>query len=188
MKKLILVHRWDSKPESDWYGSVANSLNEEFEVQIPKMPNTSEPEINAWVNKLKEIAPQPDKETHFIGHSMGCQTIMRYLEQLENKVKVGKIVFVAPWFNLQNLENKELERIAKPWIETPIDISKVRSHLTSLTAIFSDNDPFVSLSDKEIFKSLLDAKIIVEHNKGHFTQDDNVNEFPLVVNEVVTSE
>jgi len=187
MKKIILVHRWDGKPESDWYPSVSESLKSEgFEVQIPEMPNTSEPKIEEWVNKLKEVVPNPDKETIFIGHSMGCQTIMRYLEQLDKKVKMGKIIFVAPWFNLQNLENNESESIAKPWIETPIDFDRVKAHLTNLTTIFSDNDPWVSLSDKEIFKNILDAKIIVEHDKGHFTSEDNITEFSLLVHEVVT--
>ena len=187
MKRVIIIHRWDASPESDWYQSVSKSLEEKgFQVEIPEMPNTSEPEISAWTNKLKEIVPKPNIDTFFIGHSIGCQTIMRYLEQLDKKIKVGKIVFVAPWFNLQNLEDSQSERITKPWIETPIDLDNVKSHLTSLIVIFSDNDEWVSLSDKEIFKSLLYAKVIVEHNKGHFTKDDGITDFLLVVKEVVT--
>lgn len=186
MKRVIIIHRWDGTPESDWYNSVADSLKEKgFAVEVPQMPNTSEPKIEEWVGKLKEIAPRPGTETCFIGHSIGCQTILRYLEQLEKNVRVGKVVLVAPWFNLQNLE-RESQNIARPWIETPIDLDKVNSHLTSLTTIFSDNDQYVSLSDKEVFKTILGAKTIVEHNKGHFTAEDNVTEFPLVVNEVVT--
>src|SRR3989338_3003230 len=189
MRRVILIHRWDGSPDSDWYKSVSDSLvREGFQVDIPQMPNTKEPEINAWINKINEIIPKPNIETYFIGHSIGCQTILRYLEQLKVKTKVGKIVFVAPWFNLQNLESdKESMKIAKPWIETPIDLTKVRSHLTNITTIFSDNDPWVSLSDKEVFKSILDAKVIVEHNKGHFTSEDGLTNFPLVVKEVVTT-
>jgi uncharacterized protein len=188
MKKVILIHRWSGNPKSDWYPSISESLKkEDFLVEIPEMPNTETPEIEIWVNKLKNIVPKPDKETFFIGHSIGCQTILRYLEQLDKRVKVGKVVLVAPWFNLQNLD-KESEKIAKPWTETPIDLSKVKSHLTEMTSIFSDNDEWVSLSDKEIFKSILNAKIIVEHNKGHFTSEDKIIEFPLVVKEIVTTE
>ena len=184
--RCIIIHRWSANPESDWYKSVAESLkNEGFNVEIPEMPNTSEPEINSWINKLNESVPNPNLETCFIGHSIGCQAILRYLESLDNKVKVGRIVLVAPWFNLQNLE-KESEKIAKQWIETPIDLDKVKKHLTKITAIFSDNDPWVSLSDIEVFKSLLGAKIIVDHNKGHFSSEDNITSLQLVVNEVVT--
>lgn len=185
MKKVVIVHRWSGNKDSDWYQNVANSLIDKgYEVQILEMPNPDKPEIESWVNKLKEIK-DVNQETSFIGHSVGCQTILRYLEQLDRKVKVGKIVFVAPWFNLLNLNDYEMS-IAKEWIETPIDIEKVKSHLTSLTTIFSDNDPYVSLSDRQVFKTFFDAKAVVEHNKGHFTSHDDVKEFPLVVDEVVT--
>ncbi len=59
------------------------------------MPSPSAPKIEEWVNKLKELVPNPDNETVFIGHSIGCQTILRYLEQLNLKTKVRKVVLVA---------------------------------------------------------------------------------------------
>jgi len=96
-------------------------------------------------------------------------------------------VFVAPWFHLQNLEGPESEKIAKPWLETPINFDKINSHITKLTAIFSDNDQWVPVSDKEIFRQLLNAKIIVEHNKGHFAHDDGVTELPVLIEEIVTT-
>jgi predicted alpha/beta hydrolase family esterase len=185
--KVILIHRWSGNPDSDWYQSVSNSLKEEgFRVEIPEMPNTDEPKISEWVGKLKEICPSPDKETLFIGHSIGCQAILRYLEQLDNKIKVGRVLFVAPWFNLQGLESEpKSSNIAKPWIENSIDLEKVKAHLTSITTIFSDNDPYVSLSDKEVFKQILGSKVIVEHNKGHFTSEDNITNMQIVVNELI---
>ncbi len=183
-KRVILIHRWDGKPDSDWYDFVKASLEDKgFQVEIPEMPNTKEPEIKSWVEKLTQLYPKPNIETYFIGHSVGCQAILRYLESLKGSVQVGKIVFVAPWFNLQNLD-KDSEKIIKPWIETPIDFEKVKRHLSTLTTIFSDNDPWVSISDKEIFKALFNAKVIVEHNKGHFSSDDGITEFPLVVKEI----
>jgi len=188
MKKAIIIHSWGTNPESNWYQSVSESLkNEGFQVEIPEMPNTDEPEINAWVNKLTEIAPKPNIETYFIGHSIGCQTILRYLESLKGAVQVGKIVLVAPFFTLQGMEDFESKRISKPWLETPMNFEKINLHLSDLTCIFSDNDPFVSLSDKEIFKSLLGAKVIVEHNKDHFNSEDGFTDFPLVVKEMVIS-
>ena len=45
--------------------------------------------------------------------------------------------------------------------------------------ILSDNDEDVDLDiSKEKFKKYLDSKIIVEHNKGHFTEGDGVTELP----------
>ena len=186
MKTAIIVHGWAYNPKMNWYPSVKKELEaKDFEVIVPEMPNSKEPKINEWVSKLKEIVPLPNKNTYFIGHSIGCQTILRYLQELPEKTKVGKIVLVAPWFHLQNIEGPEAEKIAQPWLETPIDFDKINSHITQITAIFSDNDPWVPVSDKEIFRKLLNAKIIVEHNKGHFAQDDGITELPKVIEEIV---
>ena len=188
MNKAYIIHGWDFNPQMHWYPWLINQLESKgFEVIAPEMPTTSHPKINEWIEKLRKIAPAPDKETYFIGHSIGCQTILRYLESLNNKIKVGGVVLVAPWFHLQNLENEESEKIVNPWLETPMDFDKINSHIpqNKLVAIFSDNDPFVPVADKEIFKALLKSKIIVEHNKGHFTEEDKITEVPKVLEELL---
>lgn len=125
--KAIIVHRWDGTPKSDWYPWLKMQLTKRgWEVIVPAMPNTSKPEIKAWVKRLQEVVGKPDVETFFIGHSIGCQTIMRYLATLPKEAKVGGVIFVAGWFTLRGLESKEMEAIAKPWLKTPIDFAKVK--------------------------------------------------------------
>ncbi|MBU1255325.1 alpha/beta hydrolase, partial [Patescibacteria group bacterium] len=115
------------------------------------------------------------------GHSIGCQAILRYLESLDNK-KIGGIIFVAGFFKLTNLETEEEKEIAKPWLETPIDFDKVKKVTNKITAIFSDNDSFVPLEvNKKIFEEKLEAKIIIEQNKGHFNEDSGIFEIPVVL-------
>lgn len=138
------------------------------------MPNTDEPEIEKWVPFLAKQVKNPDKDTYFIGHSIGCQTILRYLETA--KGKIGGIVFVAPWFNLKNLEPEE-KSIAKPWLEIPIDCKKILTRTKRIVAIFSDNDEVVPLNDSKIFKKKLKAKVIIERKKGHF----NDRRYPTIL-------
>jgi predicted alpha/beta hydrolase family esterase len=119
----------------------------------------------------------------FIGHSIGCQTILRYLET-QNK-QCGGAVFIAPWFSLQGLEDSDEESIAEPWLTKEIDLEKVKKNLPKVSVIFSDNDPYVPLSDKEIFKVTLGAHVIVEHAKGHYTEDDGVEKNETALKELV---
>ncbi|MBI1972620.1 alpha/beta hydrolase, partial [Candidatus Woesearchaeota archaeon] len=139
MNTAVLIHRWDGNPGADWYPWLKKELEmKNFKVIVPSMPNTTEPKIEEWVSHLKKIVPNPDKNTYFIGHSMGCQTIMRYLETLPH-VKVGGIIFVAGWFYLKNLENDEVEQIAKPWLTTPIALSKIEGITNKITVFLSTN-------------------------------------------------
>jgi hypothetical protein len=155
-----------------------------FEVKVPKMPNPSKPVIRDWVSYLSKIAVGADSNTYFVGHSVGCQAILRYLEK--SGKSVGGAVFVAGWFTLKNLETIEEKAIAKPWIETPIDLYKVRRTARNFTAILSNNDPFVPFKrTKRIFEGKLGAKIIAESKKGHFTDDDGVTELPSALESVL---
>ena len=92
---------------------------------------------------------------------------------------------MAPWINLNtdNLDEGE-DEIAKPWLEMPINYSKIKNHSDKLVAIFSDNDFYVPLSDKDIFEKKLNAKIIIESGKGHFTSDDGIIELPSALNAI----
>jgi predicted alpha/beta hydrolase family esterase len=156
-----------------------------FEVIVPEMPHPDNPTIDDWVNKLKEIIKTPDRDIILIGHSIGCQAILRYLEQLHPTVNLGKVILIAPWFILSDLETEEEKIIGKPWIETPIKETNVVKHPSKIVAIFSDDDPVVPMEEnKKIFEERFGAEIIIENGKGHFTEEDGVTEIPVVLNEI----
>ncbi len=158
MKKVVIVHGWGGAPESEaWNPWLRKELEiKDFELIAPAMPNTDEPEISSWINKLKQTIPTPDEDTCFIGHSIGCQAILRYLETLDLEVKIAKVILIAPWMHLDEKtieeEGEEVKEIAKPRMETPINWEKVKAHCKKFLCIFSDKDPYVPLSDSEMSK------------------------------------
>lgn len=185
-KRVIIVHQWCGTPKTDFYPWLKKELEKRnFKVIVPVMPDTNHPKIKSWKNKLNKTIIKPDKNTFFIGHSVGCQTILRYLESLPNSSKVGGVIFVAGWFNLTRevTSDKDQYKTAKPWMNTKINFNKILKHTKNFTAIFSNNDPYVPLSDSKIFKNKLKANIILEKNKGHFTQDDKIRKVPKVLKE-----
>lgn len=181
-KRIFIIHGWEGSPKREWFPWIRKELEKrDFNAIIPEMPNPEEPRIKEWVNHISSIVEDPDENTYFIGHSMGCQAILRYLESLDNK-KVGGAIFVAGFFELTNLETEEEKEIAKPWLETPIDLDKVKKATNNITVVFSDNDSFVPLEvNKKIFEEKLEAKIIIEQNKGHFSEDSGIFEIPVVL-------
>ncbi len=186
MKKVYIIHKWSGTLKSDWYPWLKKELEAKgFKVIVPAMPNPDKPIIEERVSFLKKLIPFPDEGTIFIGHSIGCQTIMRYLESLPDKTKVGQIVFVAGWFNLDNLEDKESREIAKPWIETPINSKKIKRIAQEITVFLSSNEPYGFVKENsKIFKEKLGAKVIILKNKGHFTKEDGITIIPELLDEI----
>jgi len=179
MKKVYLIHGWGGNSRGGWFDWLKQELPEmNIKVDALEMPNTDHPKIEEWVSHLMNTVKEIDEETYFVGHSVGCQAIMRFLEKLPENIKIKGCVFVAGWFNLKEeaSEDEEDREIARPWIETPIDFEKVKQHTNNFLAIFSDNDPYVPLSDKEIFKEKLNAEIIIKNNQEHFNEAEKIEE------------
>ncbi len=186
MKKVYLIHGWEGNPDNCWFPWLKEKLEDAgFEVFAPAMPNPDEPDIDEWVAKLSEVV-DAGEDTILVGHSIGCQTILRYLDSLKQDVKFKGIFFVAGFVNLtpEALEDQGSKEIAEPWLSTPINWENVKRHSDKFVAIFSDNDPFVYVSDSKIFKEKLSAKIIIENNLGHFDDDANIKELPSLLKEI----
>jgi len=184
--KAVIVHGWGGSPKSDWYNWLRKELeNRDWDVEVPEMPETMVPKIDKWVEQLKKAAGKVDENTYFIGHSIGCQTILRYLENL--KGKAGGCILVAGWFNLteNTWDENYTHEIADPWLNTEIDLDKVKKKCRKIVAVFSNNDPYVPLTDKEIYKEKLGAEIIILEGKGHVSGEDGVKQLPIVLDKLL---
>ena len=178
MQRVFIIHGWGGNPQEAWMPWLDRELTAAgFDVKRLPMPHPDEPTIRDWVQTLAHAVGMPDADTHFVGHSVGCQTIMRHLAQLPASTKVGKLVLVAPWFGLVNLEPGE-GPIAQPWLETPIDTDRVRTIAREILAIFSDDDPVVPKDNVEMYRERLSAHTVVLHAKGHLSEDSGVTELP----------
>lgn len=170
--RVIIVHGWDGTPRDGWFPWLKKELQARgFSVAVPQLPDPGKPRIDSWVSKLAETVGTPDAQTYFVGHSMGCQAIARYLESLPAGTKVGGAVFVAGFFkHLSGLENDPATRETdRHWLTAPLDLERARKHLPKSVAIFSDDDPWVPLDNQDDFRDKLGSEIVVEHGKGHFS-------------------
>lgn len=184
MKRVIIIHCWEGYPEYCWYPWVKKELEMRgFQVEVPAFPETENPKLSGWLPKLQEVIGQPDEELYLIGHSLGCITIMRYLETLGENQKIGGVVFVAGF-----TENVGFDEI-QTFFETPVDLEKIKNKVKNgFVAIHSDDDPYVDLKYANLFKEKLGAEIIIKHNAKHFSGviegEDSCTELPDVVSSI----
>ena len=184
-KRVFIVHGWDGSSSEGWFPWLKKELESRgYDVTAPDMPETEAPEINKWIPLLSSLVGVPDEHTYFVGHSIGGNTILRYLESVSPQ-KVGGAVLVAPYFGNVVLEEGEAETIAEPWLSKPIDFAKVKETAKNIVVILSDNDRWVPVGNKDFFHEALSPKIIVESGKGHFSEGDGVTELPSALQAVL---
>lgn len=107
MKNAIIIHGSCDKDEyfSDKYPSLSNShwlpwlqkqlLINNILTQTPEMPEAYNPDYKKWSKEFEKF--DINNETILIGHSCGAGFLLRWLS--ENKVKINKLILVAPWLN-----------------------------------------------------------------------------------------
>lgn len=181
-RRIFVVHGWEGYPEEGWFPWLSEELSKKgFKVKVLPMPNSESPKIEEWVPFLAKNVGEIDEKTVLVGHSIGCQTIWRYLQNLKEGGKIAGAILVAPWIrlNAENaLQDEESKEIAKPWLETPIDWKMVKGHCGRFVVILSDDDPYVYLEDGKFFEEKLGAKVIVEKGMKHFSGEDGIVSLP----------
>jgi predicted alpha/beta hydrolase family esterase len=193
-ERAFIIHGYLGYPEEAWLPWLKSKLEKRgYSVWLPAMPNPDRPTISEWTGFIAKLVGEPDGKTVMIAHSLGCQAVLRYLETLGHAAKsVGKTVLVAGGFpagmSSEEAERKlEGDKILQPWLTTGVNPENVRLAAGKCTVILSDDDPYVPLdAAKASFQGNLAAKIIIEHGKGHFNEDDNVTELPSALHAVIS--
>jgi len=182
-KRVVLVHGWADRPNRGWFLWLDEELSKRgFEIIAPILPDRKNPRREAWVNALKEAVGTPDEETYFVGHSAGCQAVLRFIAEFPDTV-VGPTVFVAGSLRSREEVEDDPERLARweEWHGDVIDFEKVRKQIPKSLAVFSDDDPWVPVSHSKKFKERLGSEIVIEQGKGHFSfVKDGIDTMPVV--------
>jgi predicted alpha/beta hydrolase family esterase len=164
-KRVFIIHGWEGNPNLNWFPWLKSELElRGFDVKVPEMPDSNHPEMEAWISHLAGVVGTPDEECYFVGHSLGCITILRYLESLEEGTEVGGAVLVAGFSAGLGIDQ------ISDFFRTPVNWEMVGSRCKKFVAINSDNDPFVPLKYGELFREKLGARLIIKH-EGHFSKD-----------------
>ncbi|PHM63984.1 esterase [Xenorhabdus stockiae] len=164
-KKVIIIHGYTASPSSNWFPWLKEVLTEQgAEVIVPEMPESLSPTPEGWARKLMEIAPNVDDNTIFIGHSLGCVTLLRHLEAIKDTTdKVGGYILVAGWDSAQSTM-PELDSFTVQ----PLNYVFLREVTAHRVSIISSNDEIVSPESSHALANSLQTEIINIENAGHF--------------------
>jgi predicted alpha/beta hydrolase family esterase len=186
-KRVFIIHGWGAIANEGWLGWLKIELETAgYSVFAPQMPNTNEPRIKEWVNAITQSVGTANHDTFFIGHSIGCQAVARYLNQLSDEEMSGGAIFVAGFFKRLIMTDFDAKSkgITEEWLNTLIDFDYIKQHIVKSLAIFSDNDPYVPIDNKDDFKEKLNSEIIIEHEQGHFSSSSGLPTYPNVLKNI----
>lgn len=182
--RILIVPRWAGSPTSDYYPWLIAALRDRFgdglEVRALAMPEPGTPRIDSWPPTLLAQAGSDRAalaRTMLVGHSVGCQTVLRALAALEEGASVGGVLLVAAWTRVDNPWESIL-----PWMQIDYDVTRARARAPWVDVLLSDNDPFTADFQETAawFRERLAADVTVVPGAKHF----NAAEEPRVLDAI----
>jgi hypothetical protein len=80
VRRVFVVHGYQAAPDRHWFPWLAEQLAADgFAVTVVALPDSETPVVRAWSETLAAAVGKVDAQTWFVGHSLGCITVLRYL-------------------------------------------------------------------------------------------------------------
>jgi uncharacterized protein len=177
--RVLVVPRWSGHADSDYYPWLRRRLAESgFRGELlaaPLEPPTA-PDLAATVAAVREHLGPPAAvhRTLVLGHSVGAQAVMRAVAELPEGARVGAMLLVAAWWEV----DRPWPSIV-PWIETPFAWDRTCAAAPRCVVLLSTNDPFTvdAARTRRRFEERLAADVRVHEGAQHF----NASEEPAVL-------
>lgn len=168
---IYLVPRWGGTIHADWYDWFVEEAAKRYGLEVArlKMPNWHQPDVKESVQFLAEQIPSLHPDTYFIGHSVGCQAILRFLAstlEADETLTVGGLLFVAGWINVVKSWST-----LDPWLANQsLPYALIAERTNQKTVVISDNDPFTPdfKANEALWRNRLKADVRLSAGRGHF--------------------
>jgi hypothetical protein len=171
IEDIAILPRWSGHADSDWYPWFRAQLADSgVRVQMLELPRRDAPVIEECVASLTAALgddPAALRSTVLIGHSVGCQALLRYLASLpDGEGGPAALLCVAGWWTV----DRPWATIV-PWIETPLALDRLRARVGGrVSVMLSDNDPFTAdwQANAALWRERLGAQVVEVAGGKHF--------------------
>jgi uncharacterized protein len=173
---VYIIHGYMAHPENHWFPWLKNNLDAiGVETDILLMPDSSNPKVNEWISFLQKTIHRHDERTFFVAHSLGCITLLRYLNIMDTMDRIGGMILVSGF-----AESLPLHPELDEFTDTHIDYRAIMGIAPKRSVIVSDNDLIVPPELTITFCSKLNASLVEVKGGGHFMGSEGFYELPAV--------
>jgi len=177
VKGVVLVPGYGATPRSDWFPWLSRSITEGFGIPTAtiRMPTPKIPRLAKWIQAIKSQSGNIDQDTYFIAHSLGCITLLRFIETLPADTQIGGVILVSCFD-----EPLRLLPIVNSFTAVRPDYGGIVGRIGKALVISSTSDILVPMRLSEKVRDSLSAEYMQIPDAGHFSSFDGYTEFPEV--------
>ncbi|MEL5449885.1 alpha/beta hydrolase [Serratia bockelmannii] len=175
-KRIVVVHGYTASPKRHWFPWLMDVGHKNgYEVLIPELPDSDNPELDKWLLKLKCDVGVIDNNTWVVGHSLGCITALKYLANQSESDNPAGIIMVSGF-----KESLELLPQLNEFTASKLNFDRIVDKIKNRFSIISLNDNIVLPEQSLRFSQKIDAYVYGVPGCGHFLDIDGVTSLPLL--------
>lgn len=160
-----------------WKNKMQESLGDEFDVIVPRMPNAFNARYCEWKIWFEKLIPFLENGVILVGHSLGGIFLAKYFSENKFPKIVKTTVLISAPFDDEGEEYSLVDFVLPPSLEL------FEKQGGKIFLYHSKDDTSVLPIQCEKYKrAISSAQVIMFEDKGHFTQD----KFPELVELIKT--
>lgn len=179
MPHAYLIHGTSTKDDDwfPWLETAAGKCDPAIALTRLDLPDPFSPDPQQWADAIDRQIPT-DHDIVLVAHSLGCIAAIRWVERHEDARNIG-LVLVGAF-------DRPLPRYSAldPFVEPPVDYTKVDSKVTDPVVITAKDDPIAPMRGALGVADRLGAHAILHATGGHFLASDGFTSFPTVLDEL----
>lgn len=179
MKRVFIVHGYGATAANHWFGWLqGQALARGAEAVALTLPDSENPDFAAWQQGLHEAIGMPQADDIFVGHSLGCISLLHYLTAM-SPARIGGLVLVSGFVDklpgFAAIGDFSMDGfIAK----ARVDVARVAAMTADITCVISENDHVVPAALSRGLAERLHARMVSVAQGGHFLGREGFHELP----------
>jgi len=177
VSNFIFIHSTGGNPDECFYPWLRKELEKKgHKVYTPFFPTPVDQKLDKWLEEFKPYQKHVNKDTIFMGRSIGPAFILRLLERSEVKVKAA---FLVCGF-CSDIGLHEFRPLISTFVDPKFNWKKIQVNCDKFFVYNSDNDPVVPVEKAQQLARNVYAPLITVKGAGHFA----FRKFPRLLKDI----
>ena len=176
-KCVYIVHGYDASPKSHWFAWLKDEIEKSgARAEILTMPTPAHPRLDEWLKTLRESVKFKG-EVYLVGHSLGCPTILNFLQSSAMGGTIEGVVLVS---GLAKPLSDPQFKILDEFMDRDFDFGRIKAAAKQRAVVAAKDDYIVPFSFSCELAGQIDAKFYEVQKGGHFLDRDGFTKLDLV--------
>lgn len=176
-KCVYIVHGYDASPKSHWFAWLKGEIEKSgARAEILTMPTPANPRLDEWLKTLRESV-KFEGEVYLVGHSLGCPTILNFLQSSAMGGTVEGVVLVS---GLAKPLSDPQFKILDEFMDRDFDFERIKAAAKQRAVVAAKDDYIVPFSFSRELAGQIGAKFYEVEKGGHFLDRDGFTKLDLV--------